>query len=72
MLEAGTKAPDFELPDQNGNVHKLSDYVGKKVILYFYPKDNTPGCTKQAWLFREISSVYRKKVQLFLEVSKDS
>ena len=49
MLEAGTKAPDFELPDQNGEIHKLSDYAGKKVILYFYPKDNTPGCTKQAW-----------------------
>ena len=48
MLETGTKAPDFELPDQNGNMHKLSDYAGKKVILYFYPKDNTAGCTKQA------------------------
>ena len=43
MLELGIKAPDFELPDQNGEVHKLSDYAGKKVILYFYPKDNTPG-----------------------------
>ena len=50
MLEAGTKAPDFELPDQNGEMHKLSDYAGKKVILYFYPKDNTAGCTKQVWL----------------------
>ncbi|OLA57177.1 MAG: peroxiredoxin [Firmicutes bacterium CAG:65_45_313] len=48
MLEAGKKAPDFELPDQDGVMHKLSDYAGKKVILYFYPKDNTPGCTKQA------------------------
>ena len=48
MLEVGTTAPDFELPDQDGNMHKLSDYIGKKVILYFYPKDNTPGCTKQA------------------------
>ena len=48
MLELGIKAPDFELPDQNGEMHKLSDYAGKKVILYFYPKDNTPGCTKQA------------------------
>ena len=45
MLEMGTKAPDFELPDQNGNVHKLSDYAGKKVILYFYPKDNS-SCQK--------------------------
>ncbi len=53
MLETGTKAPDFELPDQNGNMHKLSDYAGKKVILYFYPKDNTAGCTKQACGFSE-------------------
>ena len=48
MLEVGVKAPDFELPDQNGKIHRLSDYTGKKVILYFYPKDNTAGCTKQA------------------------
>ena len=62
MLETGTKAPDFELPDQNGNMHKLSDYAGKKVILYFYPKDNTAGCTKQACGFSEtVSSVYRKR-----------
>ena len=53
MLELGIKAPDFELPDQNGEMHKLSDYAGKKVILYFYPKDNTPGCTKQACGFSE-------------------
>ena len=53
MLEVGTKAPDFELSDQNGEVHKLSDYLGKKVILYFYPKDNTAGCTKQACGFSE-------------------
>ena len=43
MLEVGTNAPDFELPDQNGKVHSLKDYRGKKVILYFYPRDNTPG-----------------------------
>ena len=43
MLEVGTKAPDFELPDQNGQLHKLSDYLGKKIVLYFYPRDNTPG-----------------------------
>ena len=48
MLEVGTKAPDFELPDQNGQLHKLSDYLGRKVILYFYPRDNTPGCSRQA------------------------
>ena len=48
MLEVGTLAPDFTLPDQDGTAHRLSDYRGKKVILYFYPRDNTPGCTKQA------------------------
>ena len=48
MLETGTKAPDFELPDQNGNMHKLSDYAGKKVILYFYPKDNILGVSKDS------------------------
>ena len=47
MLEIGTKAPDFELQDHDEELHKLSDYIGKKVILYFYPKDSTPGCTKQ-------------------------
>ena len=60
MLEVGTKAPDFELPDQNGEMHKLSDYRGRTVILYFYPKDNTPGCTKQACGFAE-------RYTLFLE-----
>ena len=53
MLEVGIQAPDFTLPDQNGNRHSLSDYRGKKVVLYFYPKDNTPGCTKQACGFAE-------------------
>ena len=57
MLEVGTKAPDFELPDQNEEMHKLSDYAGKKVILYFYPKDNTAGCTKQACGFSESGSI---------------
>ena len=53
MLEIGTKAPAFSLPDQNGTVHTLEEYAGKKVILYFYPKDNTSGCTKQACAFEE-------------------
>ena len=53
MIEIGTKAPDFKLPDQNGQVHSLSQYAGQKVILYFYPKDNTAGCTKQACGFGE-------------------
>ena len=54
MLETGTKAPDFSLPDQDGVMHSLSQYRGKKVILYFYPRDNTPGCTKQACGFRDL------------------
>ncbi len=53
MLETGTKAPEFNLPDQNGQMLSLSDYKGQKVILYFYPKDNTSGCTKQACGFAE-------------------
>ena len=48
MLQINTKAPDFALADQHGNIVHLSDFLGKKVVLYFYPKDNTPGCTKQA------------------------
>ena len=72
MLEAGTKAPDFELPDQNGKLHRLSDYAGKKVILYFYPKDNTPGCTKQACGFSERNPQFTEKGAVILGVSKDS
>ena len=72
MLEIGTKAPDFELPDQNGQTHKLSDYIGKKVILYFYPKDNTSGCTKQACGFSERNPQFREKGAFILGVSKDS
>ena len=72
MLEAGTKAPDFELPDQNGELHKLSEYLGKKVILYFYPKDNTPGCTKQACGYSERYPQFMEKGAVILGVSKDS
>jgi peroxiredoxin Q/BCP len=72
MLETGKKAPDFELPDQNGKVHKLSDYKGKKVILYFYPKDNTSGCTKQACGFGERYPQFKEKGAVILGVSKDS
>jgi peroxiredoxin Q/BCP len=72
MLEIGTKAPDFELQDQNGKVHRLSDYLGKKVILYFYPKDNTSGCTKQACGFSERLPQFREKDAVILGVSKDS
>ena len=59
MLEIGTKAPAFELPDQNGHIHTLEEYKGKKVILYFYPKDNTAGCTKQACGFGELYPQFR-------------
>ena len=72
MLEVGIKAPDFELPNQNGKLHKLSDYLGKKVILYFYPKDNTPGCTKQACGFSELFPQFSEKGAVILGVSKDT
>lgn len=72
MLEIGTKAPDFTLPDQNGNMHSLSEYRGKKVILYFYPKDNTTGCTKQACGFAERYPQFTEKGAVILGVSKDS
>ena len=72
MLEVGTKAPDFTLPDQNGEMHSLKDYRGKKVILYFYPKDNTPGCTKQACGFSERSKQFLEKGAEVIGISKDS
>jgi peroxiredoxin Q/BCP len=72
MLEVGTKAPDFTLPDQNGQMHSLSDYLGQKVILYFYPKDMTAGCTKQACAFGELYPQFREKGAVVLGVSKDS
>ena len=72
MLKVGTKAPSFTLPDQNGNMHTLEDYRGKKVILYFYPKDNTPGCTKQACGFAELYPQFQEKGAVVLGVSKDT
>lgn len=72
MLEIGTKAPEFTLPDQNGELHSLSDYAGKKVILYFYPKDNTPGCTRQACGFSELRPQFEEKGAVILGVSRDS
>ena len=72
MLEVGTKAPDFSLEDQNGKTHSLSDYKGKKVILYFYPKDMTSGCSKQACAFAELYQQFREKDAVVLGVSKDS
>ncbi|MCR4676365.1 MAG: redoxin domain-containing protein, partial [Sphaerochaetaceae bacterium] len=61
MLDTGIKAPDFTLSDQNGNSHSLSDYRGKKVILYFYPKDLTSGCTAQACSFRDLYPQIQEK-----------
>lgn len=72
MLQVGTKAPGFKLPDQNGEMHSLSDYKGKKVILYFYPKDNTSGCTKQACGFSDRYPQFQEKGAVVLGVSKDS
>lgn len=72
MLQINTPAPEFELPDQNGEVRRLSDYRGQKVILYFYPKDMTSGCTKQACSFRDLMPQFREKGAVVLGVSRDS
>lgn len=72
MLQEGTKAPTFSLPDQNGTIHTLEEYKGKKVILYFYPKDNTPGCTKQACNFGELYPHFLEKDAVVIGISKDS
>ena len=72
MLEKGTKAPEFSLPDENGEIRSLSDYKGKKLILYFYPKDNTPGCTKQACGFAELYPQFNEKGVEVIGISKDS
>jgi thioredoxin-dependent peroxiredoxin len=70
-LAAGTKAPDFSVKDTNGNTVTLSGLAGKKVVMYFYPKDDTPGCTKQACSFRDNYSTYQDKGIVLLGVSKD-
>ena len=72
MLNTGIKAPNFELPDQNGTIHTLEEYRGKKVILYFYPKDNTPGCTKQACGFSERYPQFMEKGTVVLGVGRDT
>ncbi|MBO5994923.1 MAG: thioredoxin-dependent thiol peroxidase [Firmicutes bacterium] len=72
MLEIGTKAPEFTLPDQNGEMKSLADYRGKKVVLYFYPKDMTAGCTKQACAFGELYPQFMEKGAVVLGVSKDT
>lgn len=72
MLEIGTKAPDFTLPDQNGDMHSLADYAGRKLLLYFYPRDNTSGCTKQAIAYSEMKKKFEDKGVVIVGVSKDS
>lgn len=72
MLQEGSQAPQFRLSDQEGNVHSLDEYRGQKVILYFYPKDMTSGCTKQACGFAERYPQFREKGAVILGVSKDS
>ena len=72
LLEVGTKAPAFTLPDQDGKMVSLKDFKGQKVVLYFYPKDNTPGCTKQACNFGELLPQFREKGAVVIGVSKDS
>ena len=72
MLQTGMKAPDFTLNDQHGNAVSLSDFAGKKVVLYFYPKDNTPGCTRQACAFAESYEAFKAQDIAVIGVSKDS
>lgn len=72
MLEAGTKAPAFTLPDKDGNPVSLSDFAGKKVVLYFYPRDNTPGCTRQACAFAGAYEEFKGINAVVIGVSKDS
>ena len=72
MLTVGTKAPDFTLNDQNGAEMRLSDFLGKKVVLYFYPKDNTPGCTRQACAFAGSYAAFKDQNVVVIGVSKDS
>jgi peroxiredoxin Q/BCP len=72
MIKVGQKAKDFKLPDQNGKIHKLSDYAGSWVLLYFYPKDDTPGCTKEACSIRDDFHNFKKLKLKVLGVSGDS
>ena len=72
MLEVGVKAPDFTLYDKEGQEITLSAYLGKKIVLYFYPRDNTPGCTRQACAFAQNFEAFRKKDVVVIGISKDS
>ena len=72
MLQAGMKAPLFTLPDQDGNPVSLADFVGKRVVLYFYPKDNTPGCTRQASAYAQAYQAFRDLDVVVIGISRDS
>ena len=72
MLEVGMKAPEFTLPDKDGNMVSLTDFIGKKVVLYFYPKDNTPGCTRQACAFAGAYESFKDNDIVVIGISKDS
>lgn len=72
MIDVGQKAIDFELMDSDGKTHRLSDYLGHKVVLYFYPKDNTSGCTNQALEFKRLYNDFNKENTVILGISKDS
>ena len=72
MLEVNTKAPAFTLQDKDGNAVRLSDFAGKKVVLYFYPRDNTPGCTRQACAFAAAYDAFREQDIVVIGISKDS
>ena len=72
LLEVGAKAPDFTLPDAEGNSVSLADFTGKKVVLYFYPKDNTPGCTRQACAFAGAFEEFKQIDAVVIGISKDS
>ena len=72
MLEIGMKAPEFTLPDKDGNYVSLNDFLGKKVVLYFYPRDNTPGCTRQACAFAAAYEGFKAKNVVVIGISKDS
>ena len=72
MLEIGTKAPNFKLQDKNGDFVSLSDFLGKKIVLYFYPRDNTPGCTRQACAFAGSYNAFKAQDVVVIGISKDS
>ena len=72
MLEVNQKAPNFTLPNENNEMISLNDFLGKKVVLYFYPKDNTPGCTRQACAFKDAYDGFKSKDVIVIGISKDS